>query len=177
MPNYKKPPYRIAIADDHMVVREGIASLLTKAGIFEVVFEAGNGHEFLEKMKTSKIDLAIVDLEMPVLDGTAICKRMHKEYPKVKKIVLSMYARNEHFDSLKKYSVDCYIEKSEGFAKLAEAAKCVLSGKPFAYVPVPTSPQYLSGKEVQKETHNSNNLTASEMKVLKLLAAGHSQSK
>lgn len=89
MPDLKKT--KIMIADDHTLILESFCSLLTGVKQFEVIGQARNGKDLLEKAKTSPPDIIITDIRMPVMDGFQVLKCLKNEMPLVKVIVLSMY--------------------------------------------------------------------------------------
>lgn len=84
-------PIRIAIAEDHELFREGLTSLLREEEGLELVFEASNGEELLESLKKNKVDVVLLDLNMPVLNGKQTLNVLKSRYPKVRPIILTMF--------------------------------------------------------------------------------------
>jgi DNA-binding NarL/FixJ family response regulator len=93
---------RLALTDDQLLFRKGMAMLLHDMAGVRVVLECANGEELLAALKTTKVDIVLLDLEMPVLDGTATLRRIKQEFPAVKVIILSSHDEdafiNEHMD-------------------------------------------------------------------------------
>ena len=82
---------RVLLADDHALVRRGLAALLEVDGGYEVVAEAGNGAEALERIAETRPDVLLLDLSMPEVDGLETLRRLRKKEPKLKVLVVSMY--------------------------------------------------------------------------------------
>src|SRR6185436_14737853 len=84
---------KIALADDHQLVRGGIKLLLENFSEFKVIIEASNGQELLEKIKNIKspLQIALVDVGMPIMNGFETTQRLNIEYPKIKVIALSVH--------------------------------------------------------------------------------------
>ena len=93
---------KIILADDHQLVRDGIRSLLTDAKNIEIVDEASDGFELLEKLKIISADIIVLDVSMPRLSGIEATKKISEEYPEVKVLVLSMFTGEEFvFNAIK----------------------------------------------------------------------------
>lgn len=84
---------QVAIADDHTLLRKGLADLIDSFGPFEVMLEAGNGRELLDKLSgiVSLPDVCILDINMPELDGFGTLMQLRKKWPDIKVLALSMY--------------------------------------------------------------------------------------
>lgn len=80
---------RVGIADDHLIVRQGIVRLLKNESGIKVVFEASNGMEVMELLKKHKIDVLILDILMPIVDGKTVLKNLEVRHPNINTIVLS----------------------------------------------------------------------------------------
>ena len=87
---------RIAIADDHQLVRAGIARILQENQDFVIVQQAANGRELLDAIKDTKPDVILLDLEMPILSGRETLIEIRKAYPNIKVLILTMH-NNEAF--------------------------------------------------------------------------------
>src|ERR1700692_4163654 len=82
---------RIALVDDHRLFRSGIALLINNFKGYEILFEAGNGEELTQKISSKvKPDIILLDMNMPVMDGTSTAKWIMNHYPEICIIVLSM---------------------------------------------------------------------------------------
>jgi len=86
---------RIALVDDQQLFREGIASIIELQPEFELLLEAENGHDFLLALERADVlpDIALVDMEMPVMDGIELNNQIQRLYPQIKVIILSMYTK------------------------------------------------------------------------------------
>src|SRR3972149_7021122 len=82
---------RVLVVDDHTIVRDGICALLALAGDIEVVGEATNGNEALKKVKELNPDVVLMDISMPIMGGLEATRRINREFPKIKVLVLTQY--------------------------------------------------------------------------------------
>jgi DNA-binding NarL/FixJ family response regulator len=102
---------KIAIADDYPVYREGLQVTLSANENLEVIFEADNGRELLEKMALQLPDLVIMDYKMPEMDGMAATRIIKDKYPAVKVLVISMYQDEKFIRHLMDNGADGYLLK------------------------------------------------------------------
>jgi two-component system, NarL family, response regulator DegU len=84
-------PIKIAVVDDQQLFRKGLIALLKEFDSVDVMLEASNGQEFIEQIATNKPDLVLLDLEMPVMDGIATTIELHKKFPEIKVLIVTMY--------------------------------------------------------------------------------------
>jgi DNA-binding NarL/FixJ family response regulator len=117
---------KIAIVDDQKLVRAGIAKLLSEFNhLFEIIFEASNGQEFLDIYESHPVDIVLLDIEMPVLNGVKTFRRIIQENIPVKVIMLSMHDDAEIAFKLLKDGVAGYLLKECSVAEMVEAIKKV----------------------------------------------------
>lgn len=103
---------RIALVDDHRLFRSGIASLVGNFSGYEILFEAGNGVELMNKISPKNMpDIVLLDMSMPVMDGVSTASWLLKSYPGIKIIVLSMYNDAEKVLSMIRLGVKGYLLK------------------------------------------------------------------
>lgn len=102
---------KIAIADDYPVYREGLQVTLSANENLEVIFEADNGRELLEKMAVQLPDLVIMDYKMPEMDGMTATRKIKEKYPAVKVLVISMYHDEKFIHHLMDNGADGYLLK------------------------------------------------------------------
>src|SRR6267143_4880125 len=122
---------KILLVDDQPLFREGLRTLLSVHGDFEVVGEAGNGEEALRAVRSLLPSVVLMDLQMPVLDGVAATLRLHQELPNVRVIVLTTFDDDEMvFDGLRAGAVG-YLLKDAPSEKLAEAIHVAARGETF----------------------------------------------
>lgn len=86
-----KLPIRLAVVDDHDLFRKGFISLLKDFPDLKVVFEASNGEELIEQLKKKKVDVIIMDIQMPIMDGIEATERLQNKYDDTKIIILTMH--------------------------------------------------------------------------------------
>ena len=109
-----KEKIKIAIADDEELFRKGMRFLLEKSTSFEVLFEAENGQELIDLLKTSekKPSIVLMDLKMPVLNGVETTKIIHKEYPEIKIIALTSYSGKSFIINMIDVGASSYLTKN-----------------------------------------------------------------
>lgn len=166
-------PYRIILADDHEILRDGLKSLLDRESAFKVVGQAKDGEELLFKLKTIKCDLVILDLSMPKLSGMAALKEIKEKFPKVKILVLTMQKDHEHFKHAVASGALGYLLKDDAFEQLAMAIKMIMKGKRFISPSVSTllTERYIRSID-DSETPSFEILTPRERQILELIARG-----
>ena len=123
--------YRIFLADDHAIFRAGLKSLLAKDLDFMVVTEARDGQELLNKLKSNRCDLLIMDLSMPHMDGLEALKAIRGQYFKMKILILTMQKDEEHFRHAMANGAMGYLLKEDAYDQLVMAVKTILKGKRF----------------------------------------------
>ncbi len=105
------PKFKIAIADDYPVYRDGLQVTLSADENLEIIFEADNGQELLEKMNAGLPDLVIMDYKMPVMDGMAATRLIKEKFPAVKVLVISMFHDEKFINHLMDNGADGYLLK------------------------------------------------------------------
>lgn len=120
---------KIALVDDHKIVRDGIKIMLESQPGIEVIAEASNGKEVLEMIKNQRIDLVIMDINMPEVDGIAATRELIEKYPKVKVLALTMSNDDLHVRQMIQAGASGYIMKSAGRKELKGAIESIMNGK------------------------------------------------
>lgn len=123
--------YKVGLADDHAIFRAGLKSLINQDSQFQVVAEAHNGIELLEKLKSVKCDLVVLDLSMPEMDGIAAIPVIRQKYPKTKLLILTMQKDAEHFKLANTKGADGYLLKDDAYDQLILGMKVVMKGKKY----------------------------------------------
>ncbi len=103
--------FKIAIADDYPVYRDGLLVTLSSDENLEILFEADNGQELLDKMANALPDLVIMDYKMPVMDGMTATRLIKERYPAVKVLVISMFHDEKFISHLMDNGADGYLLK------------------------------------------------------------------
>lgn len=138
-------PMRVAIVDDHGVVREGVARLLSEAG-FEVVGQAGTGREGLRLIRSLRPAVAVVDAALPELSGLALCRRVRGRYPETAVVILSMFDDPEWRAEAARAGAAAYVLKGESPAVLVDAVRRAGTGELLLPTP-PADPSPLTDRE------------------------------
>ncbi|NVO30280.1 response regulator [Hymenobacter lapidiphilus] len=122
---------RVFIVDDHILIRDGLRTLLAADPLFEVVGEAGNGQELLDQLPTVPTDVVLLDLNMPVLDGLATTHRLREEYPDLRILLLSMLTHERTIGEALAAGAHGYVLKNADKYEVVAALQGVASGKRF----------------------------------------------
>jgi len=118
---------RLLLADDHEIVRQGLRALLEHKG-FVVAGEAANGYEAIRLARELHPDIAILDLAMPLINGVGAARRILREFPRTKVILLTMHTEEPYVLDALQAGVAGYVVKSDAAADLAAAIEGVLQG-------------------------------------------------
>ena len=164
-------PVKIMIADDHSMVREGLRSLLELDGDIQVIEEAVDGEDCLEKLKTCKPDVLLLDINMPKKNGLEVLQCINKSNLKVKVLVLTVHNEVEYLIKAVDIGVDGYILKDSESAELKKAIFAITKGENYIQ---PDLIPALNSKMIEKNSDKDkiDSLTKREFEVLKLLAVG-----
>ena len=119
---------RIIIADDHQLFRNGLKILLNSFPEFEVSGEASNGEEFLRLLKTTRADIALMDINMPDMDGIEATRRGLKICPSINIIALSMYGEEEYYYKMVDAGAKGFLLKDSDISEVKEAILTVMKG-------------------------------------------------
>lgn len=120
-----KAPINIAIADDHVVLREGMIALLKEYDEFQVVASVNNGKELLQALKTCKPDIILLDIEMPVMGGKEALEYIRVKYPKIKTIIMSMHFNDAYIIEFIKNGACGFLPKNCNIEKIVDAVHSV----------------------------------------------------
>ena len=167
--------YRIVIAEDHTILREGLRSLLSSHPEFEIVGEAEDGREAIQCVEKFKPDLILTDLSMPRMNGMEAIREIKRGSPDTKILVLTVHKTEEYILATLQAGANGYILKDSTHAELMLAIKHVLSGK--HYISPEISDKviegYLEGRKTLKVKSSWETLTQREREILKLIAEGY----
>jgi NarL family two-component system response regulator LiaR len=168
-----KKPIRVLIADDHHIVRKGIKVLLATEKDMQVVGEAENGLEAVEKAAALEPDVILMDIVMPEMDGIEATRKITAERPSTRILVLTSFAADDKVFPAVKAGALGYLLKDSTPEQLLEAIRQVYRGEPFLEPSIARKVlQELSNPGAGKQT--SDPLTEREMEVLRLIAQGMS---
>ena len=164
---------RILLADDHAMVRRGLRMVLDAEPDLEVVAEASDGAEALDRTLQGDVDLAILDVTMPRMTGLHAAAELHRRRPELRVLILSMHDNEQYFFEALKAGASGYVLKSAANRDLIEACRATMRGQPFIYPPAASAliKDYLErasrGEEVPDDP-----LTPRELEVTKLISEG-----
>ncbi len=122
---------RIAIADDHKLLRDTIKSLINATQGMEVVGEAADGLSAVEMVKRILPDLLLLDVSLPKLSGISVLKNLKEELPDVKIMILTMHESDDYIAEFLKAGADGYCLKDSGWKELVAAMDTVLAGETY----------------------------------------------
>src|SRR6056297_509966 len=120
---------KILLADDHKIVRDGIKLMLEPQAGIDVVDEAENGEKALDILKDQFVDIVVMDINMPVMDGITATKKIKEKFPNVKVLALTMSNDDLHIRQMIQAGASGYIMKSAGRQELKEAINAIMDGK------------------------------------------------
>lgn len=166
---------RVLIADDHALVREGIAAFLKLCDDIEVVAEASDGIETLQKAKKFRPDIILMDVNMPKLGGLEATLEIKKTNPEIKILVLTQYEDKEYISRFLKAGVSGYLLKKAVGSDLITALRSVSRGEVYLH-PSITSGIVAGYLDIEKKPETETlyeKLTDREKQVLKLIAEGY----
>lgn len=161
----------VLIVDDHPVVREGLRAFLQLQEDMEVVGEAGDGVEALEKIGELLPDVVLIDLVMPRMDGITATRHIRDLSPSTCILVLTSFAEDDKVFPAIKGGALGYLMKDTTPADLAESIRSVYRGQPSLH---PQVARKLMDQIVTTEEEAGEKLTLRETEVLRLIARGHS---
>ena len=164
---------RILIADDHPIVRSGLRKVLDAKPDLEVVAEAENGREAVEKALAEEIHLAILDVSMPEMTGIQAAAELHKRKPELRVLMLSMYDSEQFLFEALKAGASGYVLKSGADTDIVDACRAAMRGDSFLY---PSAVATLVRDYVDRGGQGEEQfdvLTPRELEVLKLIAEAH----
>lgn len=162
---------KIMIADDHSMIREGLKNLLELDGDIQVIAEAVDGEDCLNKLQVVKPDVLLLDINMPKKNGLEVLKSLKSKKSKLKVLVLTVHNEIEYLMKAVDIGVNGYVLKDSESAELKKAIFSVAEGESYIQ---PSLIPALNAKmiETNKDAEKIKSLTKRELDVLKLLAVG-----
>jgi DNA-binding NarL/FixJ family response regulator len=166
---------KVLIADDHALVREGIAAFLKISDEFEIVAEASDGLEAIEKANRLCPDIVIMDINMPKLGGLEATVEIKKLRPETKVLVLTQYEDKEYITRFLKAGVSGYLLKKAVGSDLIAGLKAISRGETYLYSSIASEvvSRYLHGDKATDMEDPYEKLSDREKQVLKLVAEGY----
>ena len=167
-----KSKIRLMLADDHVVVRSGLRMLLDVRPDIEIVGEAESGREAVEKAKTLRPDVILMDIQMPDMNGIEATERLKEVAPDTAVLALTMHEDDHYFFEMLHAGAAGYLPKRAAPDELLEAIRTVSKGEVFLYPSLATRlvQDYLKRAESGDQPLVQDDLTPRELEVLTLIA-------
>ena len=161
----------VMIVDDHKMIREGLKRILEFEGEVQVIEEADNGQDCLNKLKTAKPDIILLDINMPVMNGIETLQALKKKRKKYKVLMLTVHNEVEYLLKAVDIGIDGYLLKDADSKELKRAITSVSSGEKFIQPSlIPLLNSKLIARDLDKE--KLEKLSSREIEVLKLVSVG-----
>ncbi len=163
---------KVLVVDDHAMFREGVRSLLAGYDDIEILGEATDGKEAVEKTCQLAPQVVLMDIAMPVMGGLEATRRIQKECPNAKVLVLTQHEDSEYILSMIKVGAKGYISKTATASELVSAIRTVHKGESYLYPSAATAlvEEYLLRAREEKDEYER--LTDREREILQLVAEG-----
>jgi len=164
---------RVAIADDHEIFRKGLRIILNEIDELKVIGEAQNGHELFEILKHQEVDVVLMDIRMPVMDGIEATKKLVEKYPQIKVIALTMFEEISYFNQMVEAGANGFLLKKTNKDELYRAILQVMQDETYF------SEEFISNvnkTQKPKSRISGIELTEREQEVLDLICKGMSNS-
>jgi DNA-binding NarL/FixJ family response regulator len=163
---------RVLVADDHTIVRKGLCALLNSEPNIEIIGEAADGREAVERIDKLKPDVVLMDISMPSLNGLEATRQIRRRHPGVRILILTMHTNEEYIFEILQAGASGYVLKKSAPSDLVSAIHAVYQGGAFLSPPVSKKViEKLKERTVGNETKKVK-LTEREREVLQLIAEG-----
>jgi len=167
---------RVSIADDHPIIREGLRSVIeSKSKNIEIINEASNGKDVIEKAKKSPAHVYVLDIAMPILNGIEATKMLIKMDPKSKIIILSIHDSRMFVEKAMKSGAKGYLVKESAIEEVIQAIHEVFKGRYYLSSAISkfVVDGYLGGLQGYNKNKAETHLTKREREILQLIAEGY----
>ncbi|MCK9374603.1 MAG: response regulator transcription factor [Syntrophobacterales bacterium] len=166
--------YNIVLAEDHILVREGIKKIIEGFPGLKVVGEVGDGSELLELLKSLTVDMAIIDITMPSLPGIEATREIKKAYPGVKVLILTMHKKKEYLNNAIAAGIDGYLLKEDAPKELLNAIDKIRQGMIYVSPLLSGDLANLYVRSQRQSAEDAEPLSPREIEIIKLIAEGKS---
>ncbi|MDO8567231.1 MAG: response regulator transcription factor [Dehalococcoidales bacterium] len=162
---------KVFLADDHLLMREGIRSLLAKAPDIEIVGEAGSGEETVAKVSQIMPDVVLMDITMPGTNGLEATARIRQFAPQIKVLILTVHETDQYVSQMLHVGASGYVVKTASASELLAAIRAVHQGDVYLYPSIARMlvQDYLTNVAV-KRGNSSDGLTSREIEILRYIA-------
>ncbi len=167
--------YKIVLAEDHVLVREGIKKIIEAFPGLQVVGEVGDGPELMKLLERLEVDMVILDISMPSLPGIEATREIKQAYPTVKVLILTMHKKKEYLHNAMDAGVDGYLLKEDAPKELLNAIEKIRQGMLYVSPLLASDLANLYVKsQRQEEAGPVEPLTPREIEIIKMIAEGKS---
>ena len=165
---------RVLLADDHRILREGIRALIEDQGDMQVIGEAEDGLAAVKKVAQLQPDVVVMDIAMPLLNGLEATRQIHRDYPRVRVLILTMHENEEYIRQVLAAGALGYVLKDAAARDLLGAIRSVYPGEAVLSPAITrlVIEDYLRWGDIRPED-TTDGLTAREREVLQLIAEGY----
>jgi DNA-binding NarL/FixJ family response regulator len=171
-----EPPIRVLIADDQRVVRDGLSMLVSLIDGVEVVGTAGDGGEAVERARTERPHVVLMDLRMPGMEGAEATRRIRATLPEIQVLVLTTYADDQSLFPALQAGARGYLTKDASAEEIEQAIRALASGRthldPAIQQRLVTAVLEVQPSQAAPAESLAHDLSPREIEVLKLIAAG-----
>lgn len=167
-----KSKITVLIADDHPIFRQGLRQIIASGGEFEIVAEVGDGNEALEKIRSLKPQVAVLDVDMPGRTGLEVLKNLNENNLSSAIILLTMYKEESFFNAALNAGAKGYVIKDSASSEITLAIRAVAKGEDFISPMLSTLLLKRLKRAEKPKNSQLESLTSSEYRVLKLVSEG-----
>lgn len=165
--------YRIILADDHALFRQGIRRIIEEAPDLEVVAEVQDGLALLKQLNRTVPDLIVMDIAMPRMRGLEAAKEVKARFPGIKILLLTMHRDPAYFKHASATGVEGYLLKEDADSELFSAIRALRSGRTYVSpILLEDLKEHLFHFATQQQERHEDPLTARERQIVKLIAEG-----
>ena len=166
----KESSIKVLVADDHEIVRQGLKTIISEHTDLSIAGEAENGDQVLKIVKKTKVDVVLLDFDMPEKNGLDTLVELKALYPKLPVMILSIFPEDHYGTRFLKAGASGYLQKSSATDQLIDAIRKVFNGG--KYISSALTDKLVTGLNKDKEQFLHESLTDREFQVFCLLAAG-----
>lgn len=166
----KESSIKVLVADDHEIVRQGLKTIISEHSDLSIAGEAENGNQVLKIVKKTKVDVVLLDFDMPEKNGLDTLVELKALYPKLPVMILSIFPEDHYGTRFLKAGASGYLQKSSATDQLIDAIRKVFNGG--KYISSALTDKLVTGLNKDKEQFLHESLTDREFQVFRLLATG-----
>ncbi len=166
----KESSIKVLVADDHEIVRQGLKTIISEHSDLSIAGEAENGNQVLKILKKTKVDVVLLDFDMPEKNGLDTLVELKALYPKLPVMILSIFPEDHYGTRFLKAGASGYLQKSSATDQLIDAIRKVFNGG--KYISSALTDKLVTSLNKDKEQFLHESLTDREFQVFRLLATG-----